>query len=352
MKRIIPFMLMAVLALTTMQCNQPSSGLEITGKITNAQNLQVFLDKFVYGKASEVVARQIVDNEGKFSFNFPEGLNEGVYLLRIGARRAALVLNGTENTVELNGDLPLLDRYQFTVNGSPSSETFRAFLDNAMNGNSPTLEEVQQFVASTPDPHVAAFTAHFLGSSNPQYLALQQQGQARLAQAYPQSEMTTAFAAYLSAYQAQVETQKRGGPIRVGDLAPDIVMDGPKGQSYALSQLKGKVVLLDFWASWCAPCRRENPNVVEVYNKYKDQGFTVFSVSLDRTKDAWLRAIEQDKLSWPTHVSDLQYWNSAAAKLYGVRGIPATFLIDREGNIAATGLRGATQIEAALIQQL
>ncbi len=351
MKRLIPFMMLATLGLLTLRCSQGSSGLEIKGNIQNSQNLQVFLDKFVYGKASEVASRQIIDNAGNFSFNFPEGLDAGVYFLRIGARRAALIIDGKEASIEISGNLPTLDKYQFSITGSTAAETFRAFMDGAMNKKVPTIDEAQEFIASTPDANVAAFTAHMLANGNAQLISIQEQGHARLAQAMPDAELTTAFAAYIEAYKAQAQARS-AGPIRVGDPAPDIVMDGPKGQSYALSQLKGKIVLLDFWASWCAPCRRENPNVVEVYNKYKDQGFTVFSVSLDKTRDNWLRAIEQDNLSWPTHVSDLQYWNSAAAKLYGVRGIPATFLIDREGKIAATGLRGAQQIEAALKQQL
>lgn len=107
-----------------------------------------------------------------------------------------------------------------------------------------------------------------------------------------------------------------------------------------LSDLKGKVVLLDFWASWCGPCRRENPSVVKLYEQYKDDGFTVMSVSLDKDKNRWLQAIEQDGLVWPNHVSDLNYWSSKAAKLYGVGSIPFTVLIDQEGNIVKTKLRG------------
>lgn len=107
-----------------------------------------------------------------------------------------------------------------------------------------------------------------------------------------------------------------------------------------LSDLKGKVVLLDFWASWCGPCRKENPNVVNLYGKYKDAGFTVMSVSLDRDKAAWLAAIEKDKLSWPNHVSDLGHWSSKVPQMYQVKGIPFTVLIDQQGNIVKTNLRG------------
>ena len=114
-----------------------------------------------------------------------------------------------------------------------------------------------------------------------------------------------------------------------------------------LSDLRGKVVLLDFWASWCGPCRRENPAVVALYEKYKDEGFTVMSVSLDKSRDSWIAAIEKDGLSWPNHVSDLQFWSSRVPKMYNVRGIPFTVLIDAEGNIIKTKLR-AHQLELEL----
>lgn len=128
--------------------------------------------------------------------------------------------------------------------------------------------------------------------------------------------------------------------LGIGKPAPEIALNTPKGNIAKLSDLRGKVVLIDFWASWCKPCRAENPNVVRLYNKYNKKGFEVYSVSLDKTKNAWVNAIKADNLTW-THVSDLQFWNSAAAQLYGVNSIPATFLIDKEGNIIAKNLRGA-----------
>lgn len=129
-------------------------------------------------------------------------------------------------------------------------------------------------------------------------------------------------------------------PIGVGDIAKDIVLEDPDGKPIKLSSLKGKVVLLDFWASWCKPCRMENPNVVKVYNKYKDKGFTVFSVSLDNDRKNWLAAIEKDQLTWPSHCSDLKGWSSAGAKIYNVSSIPAAYLIDKDGKIVAKSLRG------------
>ncbi|MHA7110503.1 TlpA family protein disulfide reductase [Sunxiuqinia elliptica] len=135
--------------------------------------------------------------------------------------------------------------------------------------------------------------------------------------------------------------------LREGNKAPEIAEQSIDGKELKLSSLEGKLVLIDFWASWCPPCRRENPIVVEAYEEFKNKkfqngnGFTVFSVSLDKSKEAWERAIKADELSWDYHVSDLKGWHSKYAAVYGVRGIPTNFLIDGDGVIIAKNLRGA-----------
>ena len=136
-----------------------------------------------------------------------------------------------------------------------------------------------------------------------------------------------------------LENLKRLKGVSVGSEAPEIALPTPAGPIMRLSDLRGKYVLIDFWASWCGPCRRENPNVIKTYAAYKDKGFEIFGVSLDQDKAAWTNAIAKDQLTWP-HVSDLQYWNSVAAQAYQVSSIPMTFLLDPQGKIIAKGLRG------------
>lgn len=145
--------------------------------------------------------------------------------------------------------------------------------------------------------------------------------------------------------------RRRNDLIQPGMAMPDITLADPDGRERSLSDLRGKVVLVDFWASWCGPCRRENPNVVRAWNEYHDRGFEVFSVSLDRDVTKWKRAIEQDGLVWDDHISDLKGWSSIATELYGISSIPHAILIDKDGTVVATHLRGS-QLERELDQLL
>ncbi len=166
---------------------------------------------------------------------------------------------------------------------------------------------------------------------------------------YGDSPITGMISQQIAMVDAQYQSYQQ---YNSGTLAaPEIALKNPSGTELRLSSLKGKVVLIDFWASWCAPCRKENPNVVRLYKQYRNQGFEVFSVSLDNDPAAWKAAIAKDGLIWPNHVSDLMGWQTPLVQSYGIQGIPHTVLLNRQGNMVAVGLRGK-QLEQKLIEEL
>jgi len=164
---------------------------------------------------------------------------------------------------------------------------------------------------------------------------------------YPNSKHTKEFHSQIVEIKQQLEREEMmSSKIKEGMEAPDFEVPSQNGTQIKLSSFRGNYVLLDFWASWCHPCRQENPNVLTAFNKFQKKGFRVFQVSLDKDKNEWLKAIQTDALWQWKHGSDLQYWNSAPAKLYAVQSIPSNFLIDPKGIIVAKNLRGQQLIDA------
>jgi len=335
------------------------SGASFSGNIADAANITIHFEKYNMSRASHIIGSQQIGADGTFNFEMPTAYENGLYRFRVGQSRIIFPVKGDETAINISGTLKELNNYSFSVSGSDEMVKYVEVMGKWKGGKIPVPKIESELSALDPIPAMAAAIA--IGGKSKAFLNLHEAIYARLKNDVSKSPYTMDYASFVNNIKNPPVANNRPKPaprpkkadkMNVGDIAPNIALKSPDGKNYSLNELKGKVVLLDFWASWCGPCRRENPAVVQIYDKYKAKGFTVFSVSLDGSTDRWKKAIAQDKLAWPYHVSDLQKWKSAPAKEYGVSSIPKTFMIDKEGKIASVGLRGAASIERELLKLL
>ncbi len=331
-------------------CDALSKGFELEGTLTNAANLELTLDKVEFSNNIAPIGKTNVDAQGKFKLKLDQKPLPGVYMVKIGVKRVLLFIDGSEKVVAINGDLNNFDRYDLNITGSKGSKEY-ADLMKKLTSNSIDQNYLKNYVENGSNPLInATLSFQVLFNDLAANLPAVNKLADKLDKEMPGSTYSKDYRAVIAQLQTQQAAELAAMKIKVGEMAPEINLPGPDGKMHSLAALKGKIVLLDFWASWCGPCRRENPNVVRIYNQYKDKGFTVYSVSLDggeptQAKTAWQNAIKQDGLVWENHVSDLQKWASAPAALYGVRAIPHTFLLNKEGRIVAVNPRGNLEEE-------
>lgn len=345
-----------------------NNNLFISGVISGADGQGVFLEVASQNGVINVAETKIVDGKFELATNIP-GL--GIYQLRLGDKpENSLVLTAnTGDKIKIEGDINTI-ALNAKISGVDWAKQYNEFMQLAANFSNAqnelmgmqgkvTQEELVKRYLELKKPMddyakeqinknpASAFNIVLSNSLMPMqgfidYPKENVEILRKMADSYTEKYANSPVAKSLNEQVIQIESgYKEYLELKSGKkAAPDLIMKSPEGKEIKLSSLKGKVVLVDFWASWCGPCRKENPNVVRLYNKYKNKGFTIYSVSLDTEKSSWVNAIEQDGLIWPNHVSDLLGWKSFVVKLYGFDAIPHTVLVGKDGNIIDIGLRG------------
>ncbi|GAA4465843.1 TlpA disulfide reductase family protein [Nemorincola caseinilytica] len=348
-------------------CKSGDRKFNITGEISNMPAQTVVLEQLGANDIISIVDSARSNEEGHFVLSgmSPE---PGLYRLHFEENKFIL-LSIDKGNIKINSDWRSIEKY--TIFGSPASDHLQRFLmifrekvrdfntmnivldtlrargndslvalaqKNYQDMNQDLTQIIENYADTTPYEPNAIFAARIL---NPQsegvFLEAFTQS---LARRFPGTRMTKDFADYFAKMNLRNNApQARPQSTETGTMAPELTLTTPEGENIALSSLRGKYVLVDFWASWCGPCRAENPNVLAAYNKYKDHNFTIYAVSLDHDKEKWERAIKEDGLPW-IQVSDLKGWSSDAAVIYSIKSIPSNFLVGPDGKIVARNLRG------------
>lgn len=332
MNRLNQILLLVFLCAAYGASSQISS--EINGKIKGAKGKTIYLMHEEKGKLVACDSSNI-NLFGSYKLNANVVLDD-FYRVSLDKKDGIiLILKGDEKLkIKSTTDFKSMN---YSVSGSADSELIQDFFSMKLNP-SVSKDSLREYATHFVENNAKSL-AVFLALNEVKDLAASiDVAEKGIGESYPNSIYHNALKRTQQAIKSQAAQAGNSPAVK---LAPELNMPNPEGEILTLESLRGKVVLIDFWASWCGPCRRENPNVVRLYNQYKDQGFEVFSVSLDKDKARWEAAIIKDNLNWSSHVSDLKGWGSAATSLYGFRGIPYTVLIDREGKIIQTRLRGA-----------
>lgn len=362
-KIIIPLL---VLAFAGCKTSDKIDKFTITGELTGAPDQKVYLEKLSFDQQNPQVLDTSEIKNGKFEISTPSN-EEGLYRVRFEKDPGYIFINDREE-IHLKADVNDSTLSNTQINTPASSSLYHLImtLDSihtkllaeddarrqaAMSGQDSLVDIITnrfdksqqwynsfiiKYADTAASPIVSLFALSYAMDVDQDTV---KNVLARIEKKWPGNSSVIAVANQFKEYAQSQQSQSPQQGLAVGTMAPEITMPDASGKPFSLSSLKGKYVLVDFWASWCGPCRAENPTVVAAYQKFKDKNFTVLGVSLDQSKDAWLKAIENDHLDWK-QISDLKYWNSAAVPLYQIQGIPYNVLIDPSGKIIATELRG------------